>query len=203
MVEISFWTKPNHPTEEFVKPFVNVRRVNVWHGNFDKQLPSFVDWFPRLLHLELHNVQLNHGYIVAHFQQLEHLCIDDYRNSGLSCADATKLIHSNRQLKCLEIRAAPHKMPIDTMLDFIKDNNQSIDKLDLTYQFGEIAVDATTVQRLINQHPSLVELNLPNHHFAVNDVITLTQQRKSLKRFGYFTKNSADFEVTIGRTMAI
>lgn len=84
LTEFGFWLKTNYPIEQFVKPFVSVERVNIWYGEFGEQLPKFVEWFPRLHHLELHNVGLNHRFIAVHFQHLEHLCIDDHSHGGIA-----------------------------------------------------------------------------------------------------------------------
>lgn len=197
LIEIGFWSKPGRPIEQFVKPFGNVEKVSVMNGSIGDQLPQFVEWFPHLRHLELQNVRLNHRFIAVHFQQLEHLCIDDISNYGLASADAANLLHSNRQLKSLEIKAVPHNMPIETLLDIIQDGNRLISKLHLTYQCEAIPVDSMVVQRFVNEHSALAKLHLPRHQFTPDDIITLTRQLKSLQMFGCHMENLSDFDLLV------
>ena len=183
LIEIGFRSKPNHSIEQFVKPFVNIENVNVDGGNFGKQLLSFIKWFPRMRYLEFRNVQVNHHFSAIHFQHLEHLTIDDCNQIGLTFYDAKNLLQSNQQLKSIEIKTDLHKIPIGTWLVIIKDH-KSLTKLSLMRNEWSF-VNSAVVQRLINEHPSLVELNMQNNMFTVNLVITLIERLKSLKMFSF------------------
>lgn len=199
LIEIGFWLKPNRPIEEFVKPFVSVERVNIWYGDFGEQLPKLVEWFPHLHHLELHNAGLDRRFAAVHFQHLKHLCVDDhshgnFASGGFAAANAVELIQSNRQLESLEIKSSPHKMPIETLLDIIKDTNRSIRKLELTYQCEVVPVDSNLVKRFANEHPEMIHLNLPYHQFRPEDVNTLMKQLSALETLHCHMQNYSDFQ---------
>lgn len=192
--EIKFWGKPAKPIRHFVQPFVNVENVSVWCGNLDEQLPKFVEWFPNLRRLELRDVHLNHRLTAINFQHLEQLYIEDCTKCGLASKCMINLLHSNQQLKSLQIKAAPFGMTLDKLLDVIGENNKLMTKFSFTHLFGSISgvffVDSILMQGFINKCPLLDELNLPCHHFTSNDIITLIQHLKSLKLFNCYMERS-------------
>lgn len=86
-------------------------------------------------------------------------------------------------------------LPIVKLLDLLK-NKPSLKEL--TYDCGAsvaMSVNSDEVQRLINEHPALVEFDLPEYHFTIDGVITLIRQLKSLKKVHVLMVHSKFFEL--------
>lgn len=172
LTEIAFWHKPNIPAENFVKSFVNVETVYVHDSDLGRQLPSFVEWFPNVRFLWLHGTTLDHQFINASFSHLEHL---SYREAGrnylMITTGLSALLHLNQQLKSFKENPLIWKL--------------TVKNYDVMCTEDVILSD---IQRLVNEHPSLVELDLWSLQFTAKRVFTLTLELGSMKMFTFRMK---------------
>lgn len=183
--------RPKISIDGFKSPFNNVTDVIVSCCKLGKQLPTFAELFPNLLRLTLCHVRLANGFERAPFQHLEHFCIHTGSKKDFRIQDATNFLHMNRQLQSLEVRCHGKKIPLNTFLDVMKEN-QSIIKLIVNFQFAIVSVNSLEVQRLISEHPLLIELDLAQYQFIPDDVIAFTKQLKSLRSFKFSMEKSSD-----------
>lgn len=191
---ISFMRFPSISIERFEKPFINVRSVIVRDSDLDKQLTSCGKWFPIMRRLKLTNVRLTDDFDQTSFQHLKHLCVCLDEQVGLKITNVPQLLHLNRRLRSLEIEAYHKSIPMNTLLDMIKDHTK-ITKLDMRMlgQYLKSRVNPLEVQRFIDQHSSLVKLHLPHYQFTADDVIALICQHNTLKSFRFRMKNSSNY----------
>lgn len=191
LTHILFMNRPKISIDRFTQPFINVTDVCVSCCKLGKQLPHFAELFPNLQRLTLCHVRLSYGFERAPFQHLEHFCVHTGSKNGFRIHDATNLLRMNPQLQSLEIQCHGKKITLNSFLDVVKEN-QSLIKCIVNFQFAIISVHSSEVQRLINEHPSLIELGLAQYQFTADDVIALTQQLKSLTTFKFSMQNSSD-----------
>lgn len=195
---IKFWGMLNISMACFVKPFTNVLFVSVEHCDLGEELPRFVEWFPNLRHLNLENVSLTDGFDRAHFQHLERLSIIGfgYDQKHFILQNAANLLNSNRQLRNLEMYS-DFGPSMDTMLDMIEHHSQ-ITRLRVWCspyftKFPNQVINSSEVERILNEHSSLIELNLRNYEFTATDAIALVDQLKSLEAFDFWIKDNEVF----------
>lgn len=208
LVHIKFDGMENIVIGQFQKVFAKIESVAFADCDLGDQWSSFVALFSNLSRLEFQDVRIVYRSIDKPFRNLEHLSIQ--RNFEYHDCDefapidiAIDLLNGIHQLKSLEIDEP--KMSIDQLLDLIKDN-RSITKL-TSKGFGRVT--SGDIQRLVSEHPSLIELDLENTLFAPGDVIELTRQLGSLKRFEFHTQvnycstERSDFESQLADEWAI
>lgn len=189
LVNIEFWDKPNrNPIKHFEKPFVNIRTVNVHNSCLGDQFPSFQQWFPNMRSLKLLEVRTLRG-IGMSFQHLENLCIDvnTYGELGNTMMKANRLLRWNPQLHSLVIHVnSAQNIGMIVLLDIIKANPE-IRNLKMIHNFywNFTDVNTTNIQRLMREHPSLVELDLISFRISPGDAILLVRQLNSLKQFRF------------------
>lgn len=184
---ISFYDKSEFSNENYVKPFINVDTVHLFHCGLAKQLPCFVDWFPNLrnLHIGASSVlQLSIG-VQLHFPQLEHLSIE-IPNDDEQLMCIRDGLRQNPQLQSLQVYS-DHGISMNDLLNLI-DENLSIVKLSTNFSI-EWNVDAFETVRMAKEHPLLLELDMRSYKFNANDAIYLIRRLTSLKeiQFGFQT----------------
>lgn len=203
LVDMSFHDKPNIKIQHFhERPFVNVVSVNFSDCHLGTQLPSMVEWFPNLQSLKLSKVRLNHRYANASFHHLENLEIFETNYSGFSMRDVSTFLPLNRGLRNVNFNMCNmQKLPIAALLDIIREN-QSIEKLVVRMisesifqeilffdinpiQINLIEINPIEIDRFVNEHPSLVELDLLFCRFKAVDAIALHRQLKCLKKLNF------------------
>lgn len=193
LAEISLLDMPNISLQQFnERPFVNVTCVNINDCHLGKQLPSMVQWFPNLQTLKLSKIELNHRFVNAAFRQLETLevCMND--SNGFTINDLATFVSLNRQLRNISITATAYQkhFSMTKLLDTIRDHQQ-IDKLVVrviseSMLFG---LNSVELDRIPNEHPALISLDLLFCCFKIDHVIVLLRQLKSLKRFNFMMRH--------------
>lgn len=188
LVEITFRLMPSMAIKQFDKVFVKVQNLCIVGCDVDEQLPTLVEWFPNLRHFEIHRSRIYQRFTRKPFKHLEHLKLynvrcDGFQQTNQIVADLVKGLHT---LKSLEIlfreRDANRSTPISILL-FLIEGCPSITKLIFpTHCYDQ--VDSTQVQRIIAEHPALVELKL-GYPFGADDAISLIRQLNSLKVFQF------------------
>lgn len=194
LICISFIRLPSISIGRFEKPFTNVRSVIIRDSDLGTQLTSCGKWFPHMRRLKLTNVRLADDFDETSFQHLKHLCVCLDEQVGLKIANVSQLLHLNRRIRSLEIEAYHKSIPMNTLLDMIKDHTK-IAKLEMRLlgQYVKSRVDPPEVQRFIEEHSSLGKLHLPHYQFKADDVFALICQHNTLKSFRFRMKNSANY----------
>lgn len=185
---------------QFQKVFVNIRDVTIVDCDLGDKWSSFVRCFTNLRCLSLRDVRMVYRSIEKPFPSLERL-----RINGLDCGAITKLkivadlLKGINQLECLEIGYQEDErtsMSIVELLDLVKDN-PSLSVLSVFAVYGRAT--SAEIERLISEHPALVELHLENSLFTPDQAIALISQLGSLKQFefhtqvNYFSNERAEF----------
>lgn len=186
-----------NPIKQFAKPFANVREVCTFDVDLGSQLSSFPTWFPNVSTLKLHSTRINRRCsIEVPFTHLRHLYLDisPSDGNGLTVNQATHLVSSNTQLNSLHLSVygQPRLTP-SALLNLIK-NNQAITKLMVTLDESTVVIPAAHIERLVQEHPLLVEVSLKGFIFTAKHAITLTQRLNSLTCFCFEIKNTQDYD---------
>lgn len=175
--------------EQFQKVFVNIQDVTLVECDLGDKWPLFVKLFANLGSLSLFNVSMVHHSIEKPFPNLERLDIRDLYCDGSSSFDiAADLLKGINQLKCLEIGYHENErasLSIVKLLDLVKDN-PSISVLSVDAVYGRAT--SAEIQRIISEHPALVELGLESCSFTPDQAIALLPQLASLKKFEFHTQ---------------
>lgn len=197
LIEISFRDLSNIKIQNFnERPFANVTTVNIFDSHLGKQLPSMVEWFPNLRSLKLSKIRLNHRFVNANFRHLENLEICENDCNGFTINDIGTFLSLNHQLRSINITSLtyPQQFSIARLLDIIRDNvliEKLIVRIVSESMFSEIK--PAEIDRILNEHPALVELDLLFSQFKADDVIVLHRQLKSLKKLN-FTMFPSEYE---------
>lgn len=187
LLEIEFVIKPRLLINHFDKPFVNVHTVALHYCHLGEQFPLFSQWFPNAHTLKLFNLRMDNRWMDLPFQHLKHVRIDVSNGNncdGFKKNEAAHLLHLCHQLKTLKIHMPQGRqgMTLNTLLSIIVEK-PAIEKLVLMMDRYCPTVKPIEVQRLINEHPLLVELHLINIKFTIDNVLDLIRQLKFLKTF--------------------
>lgn len=193
---ISFMRLPSNSIQiqNFGKTFNKVRSVIVRDSVLGKQLASCGKWFPNMRRLKLTNVRLADDFDPASLQHLKHLCVCLDEQVGLKFSDVPQLLHLNRRLRSLEIEAYHKSIPMNMLLDMIKDHSK-ISKLDMRMlgQYSKSRLNSSEVQQIVVEHSPLVKLHLPHYQIKADDVITLINQHNKITSFRFRMKNSSNY----------
>lgn len=196
LARITFHALKNVDIAEFQKVFVNIKRVGFWSCDLGNQWPSFVNLFPNLSHLSFafgkfdgSSVHIDYRLVEKPFPNLEYLYFENVRgNRSARIKFLGDLLAGTSQLKTLVIRDIFYDLedyvPITEYLDLIKDHSSITE---IRYSNGYESATSAEIQRIINEHPALVELNMGQTIVTPNDVIALTRQLGSLKKFTFGT----------------
>lgn len=110
--------------------------------------------------------------------------IDNYK-CGFKTAMATRLLQLCPQVNNVTIRARTGKgITLDTLSNIIK-NNLNIRHLKVHTESFKTRVFSSDVQQLVNEHPTLVELDLNGYKFTVEAAMALVRQLNSLQKFRF------------------
>lgn len=186
LVAIQLLFKPNRcPIKHFEKPFVNVQTVSANGNCLGNQLPLFNQWFPNMRSLRLFDIRTLHS-IGEPFNNLKELCISISGNGDLghTKVKAIRLLQLHPQLHSLVITMhGPEHEAMRVLLNAIN-ANEVVRYLKVTHsRMVNVDMHSTDTQRLIQEHPFLVHLQLYGITVASNDVIKLANQLKSLMKF--------------------
>lgn len=185
LVCMTFTYLPDLDIEQFRKVFAKIEDVSFVCCELGEKWPSFVQSFSNLRYLSLSHVHMDYRFVEKPFQNLEHLRINRIRCDGINTIKiAADLLDGIRQLKSLKIDTQ-YKTSMATLLDLIKENNSIVK---LTVLACPEPATSADVQRLVHQHPALIDLNLLNYKFTLNDVNTLINQHGSLKKLKFYTE---------------
>lgn len=190
LVRISFSNARHFSMKGFEKMSTNVTDIKFFDCHLGENLPLLSKSFMRLRHLEFCPARLDNGFRPASFRHLEHLCIREYhQNDDVEVKNAANLLRSNHQLRSLKIDVHGQVTSMSTILDLIK-NNSSIIKLAVDFCSVIDPVTVSEIERMVEEHPSLVELDLRDFRFTAEDAIALIDQLKVLQTFHFQVGNS-------------
>lgn len=187
------------------KPFVNVEYVSVCYGVLKKEFKSFPKRFPNVRHLKFHQSTINRESCGVRFKHMDQLDINmGYDFSEFSINSATRLLNANQQLQNLVISVEVQRCDeiMITLLNIFK-NNTNISKL--TIRTGRInpLVKRFQIQRIIDEHHGLIELDLDCCKFTANDAFWLIHRLHSLQKFHFCIYDLAEykkFESKVGKS---
>lgn len=188
---IVFQDKSNHPIYHFDKAFANIQTVAVYHSNLATQFRSFAKWFPNMRSLELRDVKMLDHTMKMPFENLQELRININGGAcGLTKRMAARIFHLSPKLQHLTVRAFGRQgMALNILLNIIE-SNRNIHDLHVSMEKHTMKVQSWDVERLVNEHPSLIELNLTGHKFKADDVLMVIQQLKMLQKFSFQLENA-------------
>lgn len=200
--EFEFIMKSRMTIDHFDKPFVNVHTVAVHSCHFGDQFPLFSRWFPNVRSFKLHNLLLTDGWIDSPFHHLEDVRIDvkNTGHDGFTKNETGHLLRSSHRLKRLKIclHIGRQGMTLNTLLNIIEDK-PSIEMIFLLMSTYCWTVKSSELQRLVNEHPSLIEIDLRNYKFTVNNVLSLIGQLNFLQRFEFQLTNFSEYAHMVSR----
>lgn len=203
LLEIEFVIKPRLLIKHFDKPFAKVQTVTFHYCHFGEQFPFVSQWFPNARVLKLFNNHMDDRWTELPFHHLEHVRIDvnnGNKRDGFTRNEAAHLLDSCDQLKRLEIHMPSGRqgMTLNTLLNMI-DGKAAIEVLALMMDKYCAAAKSTEIQRLVNEHPQLVELDLKNIKFTIDHAIDLMRQLNSLKIFRFQFNDLSEYAQFISR----
>lgn len=198
LTSISFQDKSCDPIKQFAKPFVNIQEVCAFDVDLGNQLSSFPSWFPNVGTLKLHSIRINKWCIDVPFVHLKHLHLDITAQSdgnGLSVNQAARLVSSNSQLNGLHLYVyGQQRLTAFTLLNMIN-NNRAITTLTVTMYMSTTIVSASHIERIVREHPSLVELSLRGFTFTAKSAESLIDRLSALTCFCFEIKNTENYDL--------
>lgn len=202
LVHMEFNSKPSGvPITHFQNSFVNVRTVEVYGSNFGNQLSLFSQWFPNVRKLVLLGVRVGCCSTVAPlFMHLHELHIEiNNGKRGFPIMTATHLLKLCPELHSLVIRARTDKViTLNSLSNIIKDN-PNICKLKVNLESQTMHVIRSDIQRLLSEHPTLIELQLIGYKFSVDAAFTVMRKLTSLKLFQFQVNSRLDYACVVSQ----
>lgn len=199
LCSLKFIHKMKFPND-FAKPFQMIERVCIASTRLNDEVLNFVDWFPNMQHLEMEADSIDDRFIRMKLPHVKHLIIsfddlsltfDEKEKSVMNNVD--EFLYLNQQLQSFELKqynclSDSCFVKIPDLLAMVKHNSEII-KLILgpqrTYAIGH-GVKAGYVDRILKEHPNLVELEIKNNYvFEAYNAITLVRQLNALKNFRF------------------
>lgn len=182
LVDVSFCWLLENSIPRFEKPLNSVTSITVQDSDLGKQLLSFAESCPNVCNLVLYDVCLDRNFNAASFKQLQHLtiCAAFCSSRSVLITAYTELLHKNSQLESIELETS-YIGGMETWVQMIK-NNKAITKLIVTSRSIQCLVYLSQVQRLVNEHPSFIELDLRRYDFTVDNAVAMIQQLSALKK---------------------
>lgn len=201
LVRFEFDRTPNSLKELFCKPFASVEYARICYSALEEEFSSFPTSFPNIRHLQLNQLELEQQYSGVHFEHLDHLDVNlgfDY--SDLSEASAFGLLSSNPQLRSLAISVeVQHCNEImNTLLDIIK-NNKLLSTLKIRTGRINPLVKRFQIQRIVNEHRDLTELDLDCCKFTANDAIWFIHRLYLLQKFIFCIYDPSEYKKFEGK----
>lgn len=198
LLEIYFRDKENGVLiNHFEKPFPNVQKVTVEDCHLGDQFPLFSQWFPNVRNLTLVDIVKDSRWLDSPFLHLEHVSVDvnnGWTLKNFTKAEISRLLDSCNQLNSLEIHM-PRKrqgMTMNTLLNIIE-GKPAMENLLLVMEYCTV-VKFNEIQRLINEHPQLVELDVENFVFTADNALNLIRQLNSLQLFYFQLNDPLEYE---------
>lgn len=171
--------------DHFQKGFANVKLVRI-HGHCLIQLfQSFDKWFPALRDLRLMNI-MEYDSVTKPFQHLANLVIKHSNYERIATEKiVADLLNGIHQLKTLVIGHEKYlsMQALDVWLDLIREQSSIWGLFIDTIGCGPINLQQ--VQRLVQEHSTLVSLQLPNYRFNCDGAAALVRQLKALAEFKF------------------
>lgn len=194
-MKIKFISKYSNLINLIEKPFVNVQTVTVHYCKLGDQFSIFPQWFPNVRILKLIKIGEGSHWLDLPFHHLEHVQIivnDGNEKYDFTKVEAARLLCASKQLKILEIYMPRGGMTLKTLLNIIKEK-PAMKKLTLEMASYCPAAKPMEIQRLIDEHPLLVELSLKDFTFTVENALKLIRQLHSLEKFYFCLNNSSEY----------
>lgn len=177
---ISFHDKPafsfNYP-----KPFGKIESVHIVNSALQNNLRCLINWFPNMRNLEIDTASIYRCSVAnIQFPHLEYLKI---KHNSISFSQVDDLLPANPQLQSFHIYADHCGYFIFTshLLHLIRGNSLMKKFVALITEAPTTIANTAEAQRIISEHPLLVELDLPRHQFKGNDALRFTRELDSLK----------------------
>lgn len=195
LVDISIYDNAHFSAMSFQKPFTKLQDVFINNSDLSNQLPSFVKWFPNLRYLQLCEVRVDRRFVGASFPHLEHLFIEinnhDPRD-GFSPKNVADLLRLNPQLRSLSINLPGYqRTTLSTLLNIVS-RDSSISELNLSTESYSARANAAELIGFAKGRPSLVQIDLEQFRFSVDDVIQIIRQLKALNWFRFMLESDAE-----------
>lgn len=197
LLELELVEKPRFLIKHFDKPFVNVRTVALHYCHLGEQFPLISQWFPNARTFKLHSILMDDRWIDLPFQHLERVRIDvnnGVKRNGFTRNEAAHLLRSCRQLKSLVVQMPSGRqgMALNTLLNIIEEK-PALEVLALMMDKYCTTPKPTEIQRLINEHPLIVELDLMNFKFTIDNALDLLRQLNRLKTFCFQLTDPSEY----------
>lgn len=190
LASITMSNKHDYSADRFRDPFNNVTDIFLDGGRLDNGLTN---WFPNFRCLKLVDVTINGGGLV-NFPQLERLDLSS--EIGVTTDDnAIQMLRANPQLQSFEI------MLLGLLFfDFsriMNGNVAAISILRFDAMFLQV-VNTTALNRLVSQHPMLIELKLYDCQLELDGVRFVLKRTHIIKSamissFVNQTRNNSTF----------
>lgn len=184
LTSITSYEEHAFPIENCPKPFRNVQRIQISDTNLKNQLSNFMNLFPNLHHLEMTDIKMDKNSFAICFPHLNHLTLKVHAFNGtfenkFTTKNASRFLRANRQLQSLDIFSS-EKITFSELLKIIH-NNSALLKLQMSGE--DTDTNVFDVEKLVNEHPLIEEIYLPNCIFTVDNAIKLIGQLNALKEF--------------------
>lgn len=190
---IRFIQKQSFKSENFSKPFPNVRNVYIGHMDLGQSLPLIGNIFPNAHMMVLYGVSIDEEYTTVAMSQLVDLAINDYRNYSIN--GVLNLLHANPQLQAIRMQAFSklyRLMTLTTIKNMLAEN-AAIAKVSLSSRF-DVPVTAFELRRFAVERSNMVELDVGRYVIDVDDALVFISSMASLKKFVFKVKNEMAYE---------
>lgn len=189
---------------DFPKPFNQIEQVRIHHTRLYDNLLNFDDWFPNLQYFELNAECIDRRFNNVTIPQLKHLTIVfgshiDFNNMNedekiVQMKNASEFIKANQQLHSVgatlySYLVGSQVVRFNNLLDMMSENPRMSKivfglHLHTTVCIGNI--NTAEVNRIVNEHPNLVELEIENdHEIHADDAISMVRGLNSLKKIRF------------------
>lgn len=175
--------------KSFDKPFFKVHTLTVRDCDLYDDFKFFSQWFPNIRILNLQNILTGFRLSSLPLFNLEHACIDI--GKSFTKIGAAYFLQSSCQLRSLDI-CTSHGMTLNTLLNIIKEK-PAMEKLKLIMDSYCPIAKPMEIQRLVIEHPRLIELNLKSIKFSIDSVLDLIRQLDCLKIFYFQLKDHFEY----------
>lgn len=173
LTHITFNYRSEFSDNDFSNTFDCVRTVSVIEFNLGSNLCCFAQWFPNVERLRIYNGSRDDRMIRVYFPYL--------KNLSVSFASCIPLLRANPQLQRLELNIQPFERLVK-FLDIIK-SNRSLIRLSVTLGTSVRMMTKGEINQLIKKHRLLVDLNLTQFEFGIDDAAMLMNGLNLLKIF--------------------
>lgn len=172
----------------FRKPFKHVNVVEIAHIDPSKLFICFAFWFPNMHQLEIVRGNIsNNRFVELRFPKLEQITL----SLGTQKTEVyATIMRANPQLKTIIFSHQDRAM--QRALITTK-HNASILKLQIFRGCTYRTTHLNDLQRLVREHPLLVELDLTKHQLNAEGVIFLIRHLNALKLLRFAVNDPSDY----------